>query len=385
MTKKLAGALKIGEFIPVMKPSYADFDEVMRAHGGKTFADIKYDGYRIQIHKNNRRFWMFTGDGNEYNYRCYPEIVEIVEKLPTCIIEAELIGEGNNHKQVFDKVKRRFRRPGIKQKTIDAYLESGIINDIPLSLRVFDTLRFEKKGLLYVPLEERRKYTERFDGKGMQPTETQLVTGTEELEALIEQTFKAKQEGRVCKNPASLYHPGQTTGIDWIKFKRSEPLDLVIVGFYTNENYANGLPFTSVLCATYNDEKGVYETIGKIGVTRAGLANEIHREVATKICPTRPRNVAFSEKLERQSFAKYVPQSYIYPEQSIVLEVKAMNLNLANNWQTCGYENGKAFSMRIGFAQQVRYDKSPKMATKTCAVRKLYELQNKSNKEGETC
>jgi len=374
MKKKLAGAIKIGEFIPTMQPSYASPEEVMAAHG-TTFADLKYDGYRAQIHKSSRKIKIFTRNGNELNYECYPEVMAAVEKLPTCILEAELIGEGNSHKEVFENVQSRFRRPNISRKSIDTYFSSGIIDDAPLSLRVFDTLKFERKTLISLPWSERRKYTENFDRKGIQPSETVRVASLGELEAVLDKTFKGKQEGRVCKNPNSFYTPGLEGSIEWVKFKRSEPLDLVIVGFYNEKAYNLDIPFTSVLCASYNKKTGKYETIGKIGATRNGIANEIQKLVKGKTSEKRPSNVVFSEKLDLPSSRKYVPESYIRPEDSVVLEVKAMNLNYADNWHTCGLKDGKAFSMRIGFAQQVRYDKKPRQATTTQGIEKLYQLQ----------
>jgi len=362
-----------GLFIPTMQPSYADLSEVMAAHG-TTSADLKYDGYRVQVHRQKDKYKIYTRNGNELNYQCYPEITKIVEKLPECLIEAELVGEGSSHKQVFDNVKKRFRRPGINDKSIEKYVGSGIIKQTPLSLRVFDTLYFQGKYLIDVPLFERRNYTEKFDSKGIQPSETKVVDSVEKLEALLDSTFKNKQEGRVCKNPNSIYLPGKST-IDWVKFKRFEPLDLVVVGFYNEKAYGMNLPFTSVLCATLNKETGKYETIGKIAATRKGIAHEIYSFVKDNIIRQKPANVIFSEKLSSRACKKFMPDKFINPENSVVLEVRAMNLNRSENWQSCGYKDGKAYSMRIGFAHQLRDDKNPKQATTTQIIEKLYKMQ----------
>jgi ATP-dependent DNA ligase len=284
---------------------------------------------------------------------------------------------------MFDKVKKRFRREGISEKSMKKYAESGIIDDVPLHLRIFETLRFEKKGLLYTPLEERRKITGSFDIKGIEPAESTVITSAEALESLVEQTLKQGHEGRVCKNPDSLYLPGKAT-IDWVKFKRSEPLDLVVIGLYKSDKFGQDRPFTSVLVAAYNDKTGKYETMGKVGVTRKGLAEEIDERIRGYITDARPEDVVFSDKLDRDAFRKFVPSSYINPESSVVLEVKAMNLNLTENWQTCGLRDGKAFSMRIGFAEQVRYDKTVRQATTTDAIRILYRLQEKQGEKNES-
>jgi ATP-dependent DNA ligase len=377
---KIAVALpKVGRFIPTMQPSYAAFDETIEAHGGKTFADIKYDGYRVQVHKSSRTTKIFTRNGEQLNYACYPDIMGIVDHLPTCIIDAELVGEGTTHNEVFSNVRKRFRRQGIKEETIMKYLESRITEEVPLSLRVFDTLKFERSSLINRPLEERRSYTECFDAKGLAPSETQVITSVEALEALVEETFRKKEEGRVCKDFSSLYLPGKQT-IDWVKFKRSEQLDLVVVGFYKSEDYCTDLPFTSVLVAAYNDKTDTYETMGKIGATRDGMAHEIYKEVKAHITQDPPANLALSEKLEKPSHSRFLPQAYIDPESSVVLEVNVMNINYSRNWQTCGLKDGKAFSMRIGYASQLRYDKDPAQSTKTSAIKKLYKLQEKGEK-----
>ncbi|MFC1742258.1 hypothetical protein ACFL3V_07020 [Nanoarchaeota archaeon] len=373
MKSKIARAPRLGAFISTMQPTYATFNEVMEAHNNHTFAEIKHDGYRIQIHRGNKTLKIFTRNGNQLNYECYPDITEIAKKLPVSILDAELVAQGSSHKEVYDNVKKRFRRPGIKQESVDKYLQSGIINDNPLSLRVFDALRFEKKGLLHLPFEERTSYIDILDINGLEPVDHEVIRTTSDLEALVGQVFKNSHEGIVCKNPESLYRPGSKS-IDWVKFKRSETLDLAVVGFYLDDEA--DIPFTSVLCATYNDKTGTYETLGKIGVTRDTFSEDIYRLVKDNTSNRAPRNVSFSEKLERASYEHHVPDIYIAPEDSVVLEVKAMNLCFAANWQTCGEKDGRAFSMRIGYANQLRYDKDPKQATTTDAIRKLYALQS---------
>lgn len=374
MTDLAIAIPRLGEFIPTMQPSYATVDELMEAHDGRTWAEIKNDGYRLQVHRGKHLLKMFTRNGNELNYQCYPDLVEIAQSLPTCIIDAEMVTEGSSHKEVFDRVQRRFRKPGIKQETVDRYLASGIVDDIPLHLNVFDTLRFERKGLLELPFNERMSYTETLDVPGILPVEGEMVWGAGDLESLINDVTKRGEEGLVCKNPDSHYLPGSDR-IDWVKFKRSETLDLVIVGFYQNGNYVKELPFTSVLVAAYNDGTAGYETMGKIGVTRKDLALDIYGQVREYMREQRSANVAFSEKLDRPSYAMHVPDFYIDPEQSVVLEVKAMNLNFNRNWQTCGRKGDKAFSMRIGYATQLRPDKGPRQATTTKIISKLYQIQ----------
>jgi len=364
----------VGKFIPVMKPSYASVEETMHAHHGTSAAEIKYDGYRIQVHKAGPELKLFTANGNEYNYTCYPEIVEIAQSLPDGIIEAELVGKGDSHLEVFTKVKKRFRREGLGEASLKKYKESGIIAQVPLELKVFDTLAHEGKSLINVPWNERRAFTELLDEKGISPSEVTYLSSVEDLVAHINTVTNHKEEGLVCKNPSSLYLPGNRT-LDWIKFKRFDTIDLVIVGLYQEKSSAADLPFTGVLCATYNELTRMYETLGKVSVVRNRLADEIYPLIAGKGASTPSNNVSLSEKLSSTKERRFLPCQFIAPEDSVVLEVRAMNLQYGENWQSCGKENGKSFSMRIAYAQGIRYDKSPKHATTTNLVKKMYGLQ----------
>ena len=122
----------------------------------------------------------------------------------------------------------------------------------------------------------------------------------------------------------------------------------------------------------------IQQNINFTGLEIDLLAKHIDRNETLLIeckAKEKPKNLVLSEKLDKICNKQYVPDSYIQPERSVVIEVKAMNLNYTENWQTCGLEDGKAYSMRIGFMQQLRQDKNPNQATTTQAVGKLYHLQ----------
>jgi ATP-dependent DNA ligase len=365
--------ITLGKFIEPQKPGYATPEEMMAAHGGVTSAEKKYDGYRLQVHKSkDGRFWIFTSSGNSIELQCFPELVVIAKRLPQCIIEAELVADGKSHKEVFDKVKHRFRKSGLSGSALQKYMDSGIISKSPVSIRVFDTLMFEDKKLISEPQQVRRYYTERFDSIRIQPSQMNCISSVEALVSLISETVKNREEGLVCKNPHGLYTPGGRT-LDWVKFKRFETLDLVVVGFYPENDH--GLPFGSVLCAVYDDDIKKYTTIGKISVIRNKLANEIYPYVQGRMT----RNVPGGELFISPKSSKFLPELFINPEDSVVLEVRAMNIeHNDSNWQSCGLAlspDRKSFSLRIAYAMQIRLDKKPRQATSTEQIKKLFELQ----------
>jgi bifunctional non-homologous end joining protein LigD len=61
--------------------------------------EVKFDGYRVQIHKDGRDVALFSKNGNDFTVR-YPTIAAAVAKLPTkaVVLDGELTlcdGEGN--------------------------------------------------------------------------------------------------------------------------------------------------------------------------------------------------------------------------------------------------------------------------------------------------
>ena len=53
--------------------------------------EVKFDGYRLQIHKDGKHVALFSKRGNNFT-RSYPTLVSVVAKLPTktVILDAEL-------------------------------------------------------------------------------------------------------------------------------------------------------------------------------------------------------------------------------------------------------------------------------------------------------
>jgi bifunctional non-homologous end joining protein LigD len=53
--------------------------------------EVKFDGFRIQVHKHGRSVALFSRGGIEWSDR-YPEIAEAVRKLPSraVVLDAEL-------------------------------------------------------------------------------------------------------------------------------------------------------------------------------------------------------------------------------------------------------------------------------------------------------
>jgi integrase len=59
--------------------------------------EVKFDGYRFQIHKLGGKVWLFTRNGHDWTERL-PLLAAELAALPACIIDAELVATDNTGK-----------------------------------------------------------------------------------------------------------------------------------------------------------------------------------------------------------------------------------------------------------------------------------------------
>jgi len=352
--------LIIGEPVELMKvaestTSIGRFREVIEQHNGGTFAEIKSDGYRIQVH-NNGELAFFTGNLNPLNTEVYPDILGQLKGLPRGIWDGELVGvEGGL--RGFNAVKTR------KRQSLDA----DLIRQYPLEIRFFDILNLEGKNLTELPLQERRRILENYAGRVS--CQWQIANPYDLEQKFKEVTDELGLEGLVCKNPDSQYLIGARTR-DWIKLKKFLTLDLVVLGVYRGKGKAAKLPFAALLLGTANE--GNYETLTKVGISNRELISRIEAGLAGGYCSEPPTNVRISDAINKSVYRRKIPSFYICPEKSVVVEIETMNVTRSANWHSCGLEGGRAYSLRISTVKRYREDKKSVNATTTKQVRELY-------------
>jgi DNA ligase-1 len=335
------------------------YQDVINRHNGSTCAELKYDGYRMQLHKKGEAVKGFTRSLKGAPFRIYPELMESIAKLPDCVLDCELNG-GTGHSG-FKVVKNRFRS---KETSMEKYTEKADISR-KLELRVFDVLCLENKWTMHLPLTERRKFTENISRKRIKPGKQWKVESAEGLEKLFTELVDKKNEGLVCKNPSSLYIPGDKSG-EWLKIKKFEPIDVVILGVYMkNES------ISQLLCGTYNPEAKCFETIAKVNAKKDGMNVQLEALLKDKFKAEKPSSILLSANAKEDD----LPDFYIEPMNSAVVEIKAMNINYGKNRYSCGLNNGKSYSLRIAWLNEIRDDKTPTQTSAVKDIEYLYKVQ----------
>jgi len=356
---------------PMLAERLSSPKEILEKLGGKCIAEYKYDGERIQAHKDGEKVMLFSRRLENIT-RQYPDAVELVKKNvkpKEAIIEAECVAVNLDTGEMmpFQELMHRRRKYDIA-KAIDEY---------PVSLFVFDALYVDGRDLTIEPYPVRHKILEEIiqENDRFQLAKYLIVDNSEDLEKFFEEAVEAGCEGLVCKslNDDAVYQAG-ARGWLWIKYKRdyksemTDTVDLVIVGAFHGRGRRAGT-YGALLLAAYNHENDTFETICKCGsgFTDADLQNLPKMLEPYKIDHRHPR---VNSELEAEVW--FIPK--------IVIEVIGAEITLSPI-HTCARDlirKGSGLAIRFPrFTGRYRMDKSAEDATRVNEIVEMYKKQLK--------
>ena len=281
-----------------------DFEELEKRIPGEKAAEEKYDGERVQIHKNENEILAFSRRLENITSQ-YPDIVEAVRKnIPAdkIILDGEIIAyawEGEDSTEEFHPFQRLMQRR--RKYEVEKYTEI-----LPVAVFFFDILFLEGKSLLKEPYPKRRSLLEeQVKESGIIRLARRRVTeNLEEIEEFFNDALEKKLEGIVIKSMAndSIYEAGKRSWF-WLKWKAEyakgmrETFDLVIVGKYYGRGRRKG-SFGALLCAALNQEEQRFETFTKVGTGFTDEdAKEIDNLLSGHIVPEAPKNVVIKNRM----------------------------------------------------------------------------------------
>ena len=194
---------------------------------GTAICETKYDGIRLQVHRNGDEINIFTRRLENITH-ALPEIVELFDEyLPheDYIVEGEVIATRDGKPLPFQNILHRVRRK---------YNVEEAMENVPLKLFLFDVLYY-KIPMIDEPLITRRKTLEEIvDTSVDEMNLSTMIVGTEDnisdVEKLFESSISAHHEGIMIKDASQPYIPG-IRGKKMLKYKAEpETLDMIIVG-----------------------------------------------------------------------------------------------------------------------------------------------------------
>ena len=333
--------------LPMLSELSQDFNEIFTAHGGRTALEFKYDGARVQIHKDGEQVRIWSRRLSEVT-RSIPEIVEIARRDlhgDSFILDAEVVAVGKDGRPFpFQELMRRFRRVhGIESAA----------REIPLVLHLFDCLFLNGCSLIDETYAQRWAKLEAITG-GKYLALRKTTEDKGEATVFLQEALAAGHEGLMAKALNSPYMPGNR-GKLWFKIKPAETVDCMIVAADRGSGRRRG--WLSNYHLAVADGAGSFAPVGK---TFKGLTDK-----------------EFTEMTARLKELQLADDGYtVTVKPEVVVEVAYNEIQRSPQ-----YSSG--FALRFARITRIRDDKSPEQATTLSELQALYERQfiSKSRRE----
>ena len=336
---------------------------------GNAICEYKYDGERVQIHKNGNDIELFSRNLENITSQ-YPDIVKSAKtnlKVREAIVEGECVAVNPDTGDMlpFQELMHRRRKYGIEQK----------IEEFPTNMYLFDALLIDGEDLMDIPLTKRRNILKNsiIETNEFKLANALISENIDDIEAFFESAIQNGCEGLVLKGMDTIYQAG-ARGWSWVKLKRSyqskmvDPIDVVVVGAFTGRGKRSG-SYGALLVSVYDHERDVFPTISKLGT---GFTDD---ELV------RLPEILSHYKLERKH--PRVESGFdadIWFEPKIVMETIGDELTLSPI-HPCGYNKIRehaGIAIRFPrFTHNFRWDKMPEDATTVGEIVDMYNSQLK--------
>ena len=311
---------------------------------GTAICETKYDGIRLQVHRNGDEIRIFTRRLENITH-ALPEIVELFDEyLPhdDYIVEGEVIATRDGKPLPFQNILHRVRRK---------YNVEEAMENVPLKLYLFDVLYY-KEPMIDEPLMTRREILENIVDTSVDAMNlSTMIVGTpdniDEIEELFNSSIAAHHEGIMIKDASEPYIPG-IRGKKMLKYKAEpETLDMIIVG----GTYGIGKrgDFVGSYLVALRDENDEFKTVA---YAATGLDDATLEYLTGKM-----KEIEITTKGRE-----------IVVEPKIVLEIAFSEIV-----ESPEYETG--YSLRFPVVKNIRKDKGPMDVDTVERLLSMYEAQ----------
>lgn len=336
---------------------------------GMAICEYKYDGERIQIHKNGKKVELFSRNLENVTGQ-YPDIIRMVLnniKVGEAIVEGECVAVDSNtgYMLPFQELMKRRRKYGIEEKA----------EEFPVNMYLFDALLIDGEDIMGLPLVKRRNILQCsiVERDGFKLSHVIMSDNSIEIEKFFEGAIENGCEGLILKDKRGTYQAG-ARGWSWIKLKRSyqskmvEPIDVVIVGAFMGRGRRSG-NYGALLVAVYDRDRDMFTTVSKVG---SGFTDQELAEIP---------GMLDEYKLERRDVrVDSIIEADVWFRPQIVMEVIGDELTLSPI-HPCGLgkirENAGIAIRFPRFMHNWRYDKGAEDATSVAEIIDMYKSQLK--------
>ncbi len=276
-------------------------------------ATYKYDGFRVQIHKNGDKVEMFSRNLEDMTHM-FPELIEGTlkqVKAKTAILDSEALAYQPDSEEFlpFQETTKRRRKHNIAE----------MAQSLPLRAFVFDILYIDGKSLIDATLTERMKILKKVipDKDILIPATGDILTDPKDLKFMLDDAISKGLEGVVVKKPESFYEAGGRN-FNWVKLKRhssgelQDTIDCVLLGYIFGKGKRTAFGAGALLVGLYDKKQDQFVSVTRIGT---GLSDEEWRSIKEKT-----KGLELDHKPARVH-SLITPSVWVKPE--IVIEVLA--------------------------------------------------------------
>ena len=326
----------------------------------------KYDGFRVQIHKDGKAVSIFSRN-LETMTPMFPELVAATKDLAvkSVILDGEAIAYNPELEEYvpFQETTARRRKEGIDE----------FAARVPLRAFVFDIMFRNGSDLTPMPYERRFAIVDELL-KGSDTLQAAPLTKTDSVEVLTRElldNISRGLEGVVAKRLDSPYQAG-ARNFNWVKLKRNtsgeltDTIDVVLIGYYRGKGKRAEFGAGALLAGVYDSDKDEFVTISKLGT---GLSDEGWRELHKKV-----NQLEVAEKPARVR-SILVPDVWLQPD--VVVEVLADEITPSPRHTAGMVGDRPGFALRFPRIVSIRdADKKPEDATSVREIREMFKQQH---------
>ncbi|NWU50943.1 DNLI3 ligase, partial [Dromas ardeola] len=358
---------------PMLAEACKSIEYAMKKCPNGMYAEIKYDGERVQVHKNGDHFSYFSRSLKPVLPHKVAHFKDFIPQAfpggQSMILDSEVLLIDNKTGKPLP-----FGTLGVHKK--------AAFQDANVCLFVFDCIYFNDISLMDRPLCERRKFLH--DNMVEIPnrilfSEMKHVTKASDLADMITQVIREGLEGLVLKDikagsqllfTGGNYEPGKR---HWLKVKKdylnegamADTADLVVLGAFYGQGSKGGM-MSIFLMGCYDPKSEKWCTVTKCSgghddATLARLQTELDMVKISK---------------DPSKIPRWLKINKIYYPDFIVPDPKK-----APVWEITGAEFSKAeahtadgISIRFPRCTRIRDDKDWKTATNLQQLKELYQL-----------
>src|ERR1700694_1724843 len=324
----------------------------------------KYDGFRVQIHKDGGEVSIFSRN-LETMTPMFPELVAATKSLAvkSVILDGEAIAYSPELEEYvpFQETTARRRKEGIDE----------FAARVPLRAFVFDIMFRDGSDLTPLPYEQRFAIVDKLL-KGSDRLQAAPLTKTDSVEVLTRElldNISRGLEGVVAKRLDSPYQAG-ARNFNWVKLKRNtsgqlnDTIDVVLLGSYRGKGKRAEFGAGALLAGVYDSDKDEFVTISKLGT---GLSDQGWREIYERLA-----KLEVAEKPARVN-SNFVPDAWLKP--AIVVEVLADEITPSPRHTAVRTAAQPGFALRFPRIVSLRNEKKPEDATSVREIREMFDQQ----------